>query len=248
MNRLFKIFRESAIAWNGRVEDFWPFPDVGVVSCTFINHYSLDVGTKSGVPFSSFNYLFADGALLASQATRAVSAEVPRVSFDLSSVACEWLAQAGRRGYKVILIGGSSEEAFSFLKWVKENVRALNSTNFSVRDGFSGLTSEKLAEELIDGSSYFIVLGLGTPTQERFALDLVNKIEKRNITAVVTTCGGFITQTAMSGGNFYPKWIDLLGLRWLWRCYKQPYVLSRLLRVYPRSYLEVRKAISNINK
>lgn len=248
MRKLFDIFRNSKAAWRGSVEGFWPFTDSGVVSCTFLNHYSLHVGTKSGIVFSMFDYIFADGALLAAQISRAVATEIPRVSFDLSSVAKEWLGQAGRRGYKVIFVGGRSQDAFAFSEWIKANVPELMSSPVSVRNGFSGINAEELARELEDGERYFIVFGLGTPRQENCVLDLVSLVRSREITVIATTCGGFITQTAISGGDFYPRWIDMFGLRWLWRCYKQPYVVSRLLQVYPQSYLMVREAISKLTR
>ena len=88
----------------------------------------------------------------------------------------------------------------------------------------------------------FIVVGIGSPLQEKYALEIVSFLKKNSYRGVILTCGGFITQTAISkrkNREFYPFWIDKLNLRWFYRCFKQPYVLKRIILNYPISFCMV---------
>ena len=76
----------------------------------------------------------------------------------------------------------------------------------------------------------FVICGMGTPHQESFGLLLKNA--KGSIKQIYT-CGGFLHQSSESI-EYYPKWINRLNLRWLYRAIKEDYVLKRLLVQYPQ--------------
>lgn len=235
---------KSVVAWKDEVDEFWPFGEAEACAGTFLNHYSLDVSTEKGVMLDRFDYIFVDGAALAKQLSGKLGMRIPRVSFDLSSVALPWIQRALSRGYKVIFVGGKKDEAIEFRRWVFSNVPRDYENSVAVYDGFSGITAGNLYETLENHGKYFVVFGLGTPLQENMALELSGLFKNNGQIAVVLTCGGFITQTAQSRGDFYPRIVDQLGIRWLWRCYKQPYVIRRIVSVYPRSFLKVFKSVS----
>ena len=92
------------------------------------------------------------------------------------------------------------------------------------------------------GRDVMLVLGLGAPLQEKMAVQIKRRFWGRRRVKIMT-CGGFISQTALKGGDFYPWWIDRLNLRCLWRCYKEPHVIKRYLLVYLRSYLYIRRQL-----
>jgi N-acetylglucosaminyldiphosphoundecaprenol N-acetyl-beta-D-mannosaminyltransferase len=79
-------------------------------------------------------------------------------------------------------------------------------------------------EERVD----IVVLGLGTPLQERTALDLARRTTGR----FFVTCGGFISQTA-ARGDYYHSWVKALGLRALQRIILEPHVRKRVIKDYP---------------
>lgn len=235
---------KSVDAWKDEVGEFWPFGDAEACAGTFLNHYSLDVSAEKGVKLDGFDYIFVDGAALAKQLSGKLRKRIPRVSFDLSSVALPWIQRALSSGYKVIFVGGKKDEAIEFRRWVFSNVPSDYEDSVVIHDGFSGVTARSLYESLDSRGKYFVVFGLGTPLQENMALELSSFFKRNSQVAVVLTCGGFITQTAQSRGDFYPRIVDQLGMRWLWRCYKQPYVIRRIVSVYPRSFLKVFKSAS----
>jgi N-acetylglucosaminyldiphosphoundecaprenol N-acetyl-beta-D-mannosaminyltransferase len=88
---------------------------------------------------------------------------------------------------------------------------------------------EEVQHEIVKLDPDFLVIGMGTPLQESF----LSNIKSLGWGGVGFTCGGFIHQTA-SGLNYYPKWINKLNLRWLYRIWDEPRLLTRYLIQYPR--------------
>ena len=83
------------------------------------------------------------------------------------------------------------------------------------------------------GSSFdFVVIGMGAVMQENAASALVES----GYAGRVYTCGGFIHQTAMSGGEYYPDWVDRYNLRFAYRMFKEPATVRRYLIDYPRAF------------
>ena len=81
-----------------------------------------------------------------------------------------------------------------------------------------------------------ILVGMGTPYQERFS---INAKQQLSSPAVIITCGGFLTQTSIKPDYYYP-WVKKLGLRWLQRIIMHKHVRDRVLKKYPKftvSYL-----------
>jgi len=64
-----------------------------------------------------------------------------------------------------------------------------------------------------------VVVGMGALVQDRFAV-LLRDLGCRSS---IYTCGGFLHQT-INRINYYPKWINRLHLRTLYRLIKEPYV------------------------
>jgi len=240
------LLHASVGNWIGYPNNFWPFTDKDTVTCTFINHYSLLIGINSGIPYSDFNYVFADGGALAKQVSIGLGVVIPRVSFDLSSIAKTWIYEAATRDYHLHFIGGSAQDAVKFTDWLRNYINDWPDTLYTVNDGYRDISPIELSDSLNPQHRHFIVFGMGTPLQEKLALETAKILRHKGLTTIVITCGGFITQTALYNGQFYPKTINKLGLRWLWRCYKQPYVIIRLIRFYPRSYLYVRNILKGL--
>ena len=71
---------------------------------------------------------------------------------------------------------------------------------------------------------------MGTPLQEQFLIDL----QKSGWVGKGYTCGGFLHQTA-NGIQYYPKWINRLGLRAFYRMYDEPQLIKRYFIDYPQA-------------
>ena len=78
----------------------------------------------------------------------------------------------------------------------------------------------------MERDSDFTVVGMGSPLQERFALDLKNA----GYRGVVFTCGGFLHQSARRI-NYYPEWVDKLKLRAFYRLFHEKGMFPRLYNV-----------------
>src|SRR5690606_4597421 len=68
-----------------------------------------------------------------------------------------------------------------------------------------------------------VVVGMGTPFQEEFLV----KLTQLRWSGMGFTCGGFFHQTAKKGSSYYPRWVDKLQLRWLYRIWDEPKLIKR---------------------
>ena len=99
------------------------------------------------------------------------------------------------------------------------------------RDGYFNdeIDYQKCIDDLKESKSDVVVIGMGSPLQEKFSVML--KHANTNISCVFT-CGGFLTQTAISCEYYHPI-IKKLGLRWLQRAVMHDFVRERLIKHYP---------------
>jgi UDP-Gal:alpha-D-GlcNAc-diphosphoundecaprenol beta-1,4-galactosyltransferase len=210
---------------------FFVEPDAEVLA--FINHFSLwSLLKRSPGVLAGFDYVFLDGFLMVRQFGSAIK-NVERRSFDLTSVAVPFLQRAYDNEYHVLFVGGTAEESVLFADWLAIGA---DRQKFDVISGFENALLTRICAEIERHEKIMVVLGLGSPLQENLAVEIKGKYNGLRQYVKILTCGGFITQTAVSAGHFYPAWVRRIGVRWLWRCIKQPYVIKRILSVYPRSY------------
>jgi len=76
-----------------------------------------------------------------------------------------------------------------------------------------------------------VICSLGTPRQESFLAEL----RARGWHGTGYTCGGFLDQLVEAdGGDYYPRVVDQLNIRWLYRIASEPRrLLPRYLLHYP---------------
>lgn len=178
---------------------------------TWLNHYSALRAREAGVPLHEFDYLGVDGILLC----RLVKTDCARTSADLLLPALLERSQQLR----IALIGSTSGTLL--------NVREKIESNYGhqvvlMRDGYEERPSPALLRrELRTNRVQLVIVGLGAPLQDFYALD----IRLRGV--LVATCGGWLDQ--FSGENYYPAWAYPLRLNWLVRLVREP---RRLWRRY----------------
>jgi exopolysaccharide biosynthesis WecB/TagA/CpsF family protein len=180
---------------------------------TWLNHFSAQVAMEAGVPLDEFDYLGLDGLLLCR--LLGVDGSACRTSADL--VLPRVLERAAR--VRIALIGSTAET----LQAVAAKIEAEYGHDVVlVRDGYSGLPDlPELRRELRAAGAQLVVVGLGTPLQDFYALGL----RRRGL--LVATCGGWLDQ--FSADTYYPDWAYPLRLNWLVRLAKEP---RRLWRRY----------------
>ena len=184
---------------------------------TWLNHYSAMIAMKAGVPLDRFDYLGLDGIFLCR--LLGLDATDYRTSADL--VLPRLLERAPR--LRIALIGSTPTK----LRLVADKI--VNDYGHEIallRDGYEGLPDPRsLQAELHAAGVQVVILGLGTPLQDSYALDLSRQ------GLLVATCGGWLDQ--FSGEvAYYPSWAYPLKLNWLVRLVKEPHRLWRRYTVH----------------
>jgi UDP-N-acetyl-D-mannosaminuronic acid transferase (WecB/TagA/CpsF family) len=205
----------------------------------FLNHHSLLTLCDRGILPEKDTLAYADGALLRYQ----IKLKGPRMSFDFTGVAARVFKKIADNKIISIFIGGTDSEGNIFKDKISENFpNILIETADGYRD-VEGIVSYLDLNNVSENNfNKIVVLGLGTPKQEDALLVLKQQTEK-NQKILAFTCGGFISQTASNEGiRYYPRIINFLNLRSVWRILKEPHVLKRVIFNYPRSvYLILKK-------
>jgi exopolysaccharide biosynthesis WecB/TagA/CpsF family protein len=196
---------------------------------TFLNPYSYLVMRKHVQVLECFDRICFDGFLLA-WLMRLTGSRVERVSFDMTSLAPEVFRSACNSGESVFFIGSEPGVARDAMDKIVNKYPEM--LVCGVRHGFFSNVNERhdFVKELAELDPDVVVVGMGAPLQERFLVDL----KAAGWKGVGYTCGGFLHQTARKGVGYYPKWMDRLHLRWLYRMIDEPKLIRRYFVDYPK--------------
>lgn len=149
-----------------------------------------------------------------------------RQSFDMTSLAPLVFEKAEREGSRVFFCGGKGDDVINFTSIMKDIYPKLNVVGshhgYFCDDEYLSVQSKILAS-----SPDIILLGLGGKKQEIVASKLSQQLD-----ASIYTCGAFISQTTKRL-EYYPHFINMMNLRWLYRFYKEPHTLRRVISTYP---------------
>lgn len=200
-------------------------PVGGVI--TWLNHFSALVAMRAAVPVEQFDHLGLDGVLLCrllglDSATCRTSADlvIPRV-----------LERS--RPLRVALVGSRPATLDAVVRKIEHE---FGHRVVLTRDGYDGLPRpEVLRRELRAARAQLVVVGLGTPKQDIYALEL------RGPGMLVATCGGWLDQFAQD--SYYPSWAYPLRLNWLVRLAKEPRRLWRRYTIDAVRALRARAAL-----
>lgn len=194
-------------------------------SITFVNPHSYYLAKKSHnykISLERMSYIFPDGIGVVKLAEKIGVSGMSRVSFDNSSIAPDVFRYCIAHDLSVGFVGGSPGVVDKFSIYLK---RLYSYDKFyPISDGYSSY--DEIVKKCNVKKFDCIVVGMGAPNQEF----VCEKITKPGL--VVFTCGGFMDQSLLSH-EYYPKIIDKLNLRFLYRLYKEP---RRLWRRYLVEY------------
>lgn len=195
---------------------------------TFLNPYSYLHFRKQAALFSRFDRIYFDGIILVT-AMRFMGVRSQRKSFDMTSLAPEVFNYCRQAHKSIYFIGSDSASIRAFGEVLLEAYPNLPIAG--LRNGFFSSGTERQAAlcKILELNPDYLIVGMGTPLQEKFLAE----VKEMGWKGVGFTCGGFIHQTA-KGLNYYPGWMDRLHLRWLFRIWDEPKLLSRYLLQYPR--------------
>lgn len=195
---------------------------------TFLNPYSYLIARKHRDVFERFDGIYIDGQLLAKLLSAALGNRVTRTSFDMTSLAPKLLESAETNGKSVYLIGAKSEQIDIAARHIQERYPKLKICG--LRHGyFNSVTERRQAIEYIAQlAPDYVIVGMGTPIQEKFLLELVASGWRGQ----AFTCGGFLHQSS-ERLSYYPAWVNKLHLRAPFRAFREPRLLRRYLVSYP---------------
>lgn len=194
---------------------------------TFVNPYSYMIARKNKGIYSRFDYICADGILLSLFAS-VFFRRTKRLSFDMTSLAPVVFEHASINGLEVFFVGSTDESVNSAVTKISAQFPRMKISG--ARSGyFTGEERSLFINEMVRLQPKIVVVGMGAPLQEKLLVDL----RDAGWLGTGFTCGGFIHQTAKAEGDYYPVFIDRFHLRWAYRIYDEPKLLTRYLFNYP---------------
>jgi exopolysaccharide biosynthesis WecB/TagA/CpsF family protein len=208
----FKVY-----SFNDFIYQFINTPNGGVFS--FLNPYSCLNANYNGqdIIYGVDSYYLANFFL-----------KMKNISFDNSSFAPFFFEFCKKNKKKILFIGALLHENQSFIRQLKVNFIDLEVAGL---DGY--MESIKYINHILNNNYDFVVIGMGTPLQEKLAITL--SIYYPDIKFI--TCGGYIRQ-ASNGLEYFPPIFTKFRLRFLYRFYKEPHVLKRTFTTYFQFYIK----------
>jgi len=208
---------------------------------TFLNPYSFLLIYESKLDLDKFDKICLDGTALTVFFNLVYrDSKIERQSFDFTSVAHLVFENAAAGGQRGFILGSDQTSNRQFLSTITGMYPGIN---LDGRSGyFDGADDLSTTLSTLATSSYdFVVIGMGAVKQEKAAIALLDA----GFQGRIYTCGGFIHQTAMGGGHYYPAWIDKLNLRFAYRMFKEPSTIQRYLIDYPKAFILLSRNIKS---
>lgn len=193
---------------------------------TFVNAFSYyDLSDQM---INQIDYFFSDGILLTKLNNFTNRNKIRRTSFDSTSVAYDFFDFFEKNSLRVGLVGAKTLEIQNFTKYISSKFKDLK-----VALVHCGYFSEGEKDKVICDALKcdVLVVGMGFPFQEDFLLEVKARRLPSDALKLGITCGGFFTQHQFK--DYYPKIIDKLELRWLYRIVFTSHVRWKVLKKYP---------------
>lgn len=174
-----------------------------------------------------FDHFTLDGIMLAVFLKVFYRKSFERMSPDFSSYFQELFETLESEQRPVYFVGGTESEVETAVSVFKESFPDLVVAGYH-----SGYYKDDgpILQEVIDSGAEVCIVGMGTPRQERFLVNL----KDRGFGGRGFSCGAFISQTAQGGKVYYPSWVNTFHLRWLYRIYREPKLFTRYTVDYPK--------------
>lgn len=192
---------------------------------TFLNPYSYLLARKQQNIFSDFDYIHIDGIALVIF-LKLIGIKTIRRSFDMTSIAPLLFEYCQEQKKSIYFIGAKLEELEKSIKVFQNSYPHMNIKGF--HHGYIEKQWNEKIEEIIQLNPDFVIVGMGTPIQEKFLIDL----RKKGFKGSGFTCGGFLHQSQQDI-DYYPPIFDKLNIRWIYRMIDEPKLVKRYFIDYP---------------
>lgn len=200
---------------------------------TFLNPYSFLKLSEAKIELNQFDKICIDGVALKVFLSLVYRCRnIERLSFDFTSVAQLVFEDAVADKTRGFILGSDENSNTQFLAKITEMYPGIE---LSGRSGYfdSAKDQTEYLKSLASSDYDFVVVGMGAVKQEQAAVAIVESGFKGR----VYTCGGFIHQTALGGGHYYPAWVNKMNLRFAYRMFKEPSTIRRYLIDYPKAFV-----------
>ena len=172
--------------------------------------------------YQQADYIFADGMPIV-WASRLLGKPLPErvTGADLFVTMCK---HAITRKWRVVLLGGRPGEEQTLKQRFDEHFPGLNITVLAPSMQFNpvGTEGQHAAEKIRDMAPNLIFVCLGLPKQERWALH-----HAPSFPGGIILCVGAAMEFALGLKSRAPRFVQRLGLEWLWRLASDPKHLWR---------------------
>jgi N-acetylglucosaminyldiphosphoundecaprenol N-acetyl-beta-D-mannosaminyltransferase len=223
--------------------DFYQYKRSRCLLITFANPYTLYLGEKDSDfrrLLRNFDMVLVDGIALVYAIQKICHIKLERISFDSSSLALHIFEAARRCGWSVILVGGRDSVAEGAAAQIVRYYPGLHVV--ACFDGYQPIPN--LVEHIRCFGRSLVICGMGPNNQEHFLVSL----QESGWEGVGISCGGYFDQL-QNGISYYPKWVNRLNLRWLYRLVSEPGRLwRRYFVIYPASAILILKYAARIFK
>lgn len=205
---------------------------------TFLNPVSYLDALNHPQLFMGFDGIFADGGLLVKAIRLLYHQHIKRWSFDMGSMAPIVFDFAMKHKKRVAIVATKQEMLEKAVRTLKRYYPQLYICYY--RNGFFVSVEEQVAEarKIANGMKPdILIVGMGIIRQEEFLM----RVKAAGYEGLGFTCGGFVHQTALDKVDYYPRWVNEHGLRFLYRMYKEPHTRSRYVKaafVFPMVFLK----------
>lgn len=191
----------------------------GPVAAAYLNAHTVNIACRMGrgAPWRHMDLLYADGMSVVREARRRGHAVPERLSAaDYFEAFC-WAAAA--HGRRVAMVGGAPGLAQRCAAEMQGRVPGLKVV--LTHDGYfrPGSAGEKaLVAALVDAGAEVVLVGMGSPRQEEFALRLRDEAG----VAVAWCVGALFEYYAPGERARAPEWMRRAGLEWAFRLALEP--------------------------
>ncbi|MGW9684612.1 WecB/TagA/CpsF family glycosyltransferase [Flagellimonas sp. 2504JD1-5] len=193
---------------------------------SYLNIYNYMLLRRDPETVKNIDFFTLDGIMMILFLKLFFQKSFERKAPDFSSYFVRLFSEISKNNNTIGFVGGSKEDIKAFIRTVK-----LNYPKLQILHAINGYYSNEqfVIDQLLNNQPNVIIVGMGTPMQERFLV----RLKQRGFKGGLYSCGAFISQTASKGRDYFPSVINKLHLRWAYRIYEDPKLFKRYALYYP---------------
>lgn len=193
---------------------------------SYISPVPYLIARKNRSLFLRLDGILMDGSLLCVFVRLFYGFKIGRPAFISEKYLPELFRYAVIYRKSIYIVGGNRQEVWTAVAVWQKQYPSIAIAGY--RDGYFSSEEEKEEEyrNIIRRNPDYVFVGMGIITQETFLLNL----KRAGYEGIGFAVGGFISQTGMKKGRYYPEWINKHDLRFLYRFYKEKHTRKRYLK------------------